>query len=196
VKQFPEKISIGDKYGPAMDLADQGEADAYFALFHYSKSPLVAVRSVDQPTKEEGWLSPYKPKGLWLSVDDEWAEWCRSESFNVDSLSKRYRIELADAASLLWLRTAEDIREFARRYKKEIPGFTYMTHIDWRRVAAEYPGIVIAPYRWSCRLELQTHWYYGWDCASGCIWDAAVVAHIEEAPEPERLADAGGGNGL
>jgi hypothetical protein len=27
---FPEKISIGDKYGPAMTIADQAAADAYF----------------------------------------------------------------------------------------------------------------------------------------------------------------------
>lgn len=28
--EFPEKITIGDKYGPAMQITDQAEADAYF----------------------------------------------------------------------------------------------------------------------------------------------------------------------
>jgi len=31
MEAFPEKITVGDKYGPAMDITDQAEADAYFA---------------------------------------------------------------------------------------------------------------------------------------------------------------------
>jgi hypothetical protein len=27
---FPEKMKYGDKYGPAMEITDQAEADAYF----------------------------------------------------------------------------------------------------------------------------------------------------------------------
>ena len=29
---LPEKITIGEKYGPAMKITEQAEADAYFAL--------------------------------------------------------------------------------------------------------------------------------------------------------------------
>ena len=29
---------------------------------------------------------------------------------------------------------------------------------------------VVSPYQWNCRLSLETCWYYGLDCASGCIW--------------------------
>lgn len=28
--KFPDLVTIGDKYRPAMEIADQGEADAYF----------------------------------------------------------------------------------------------------------------------------------------------------------------------
>lgn len=30
MQQLPEEITIGDKYGPAMKIEDQAEADAYF----------------------------------------------------------------------------------------------------------------------------------------------------------------------
>jgi len=30
MEPMPEKMSIGEKYGPAMEIADQAEADAYF----------------------------------------------------------------------------------------------------------------------------------------------------------------------
>jgi len=36
-------------------------------------------------------------------------------------------------------------------------------------VSKEYDGIEIAPYQWDARLSLI--WYYGWDVASGCIWN-------------------------
>ena len=26
---------------------------------------------------------------------------------------------------------------------------------------------------------MELFWYYGWDCASGCIWDPAAVAEIK-----------------
>lgn len=45
--------------------------------------------------------------------------------------------------------------------------------IDWSAVAAQYGGILIAPYQWKRRLELT--WYYGWDCASGCAWDLSLI---------------------
>lgn len=32
MEALPEKITIGQKYDPAMEIADQVEADAYFAL--------------------------------------------------------------------------------------------------------------------------------------------------------------------
>jgi hypothetical protein len=30
VNKFPDEVSIGDKYGPAMELTEQPDADAYF----------------------------------------------------------------------------------------------------------------------------------------------------------------------
>lgn len=38
-----------------------------------------------------------------------------------------------------------------------------------RGVAKDYDGIEIAPYQESLRYDLE--WYYGWDVASGCIWN-------------------------
>ena len=54
----------------------------------------------------------------------------------------------------------------------------YCRMIQWDRVAERYQGIVITPYIWSRRLEPETHWYYPWDCASGCIWDGEAVESI------------------
>ena len=50
--------------------------------------------------------------------------------------------------------------------------------INWRAVAGDYAGLIITPYQWSRRLEPYS-WYYGWDCASGCIWDPSAITDIK-----------------
>lgn len=47
--------------------------------------------------------------------------------------------------------------------------------LDWLKVKQKYQGIIIAPYQWKCRMAQETKWYYGWDCASGCIWDLDCI---------------------
>jgi hypothetical protein len=42
-------------------------------------------------------------------------------------------------------------------------------YINWPKVAQDYSGIEICPYQWKFRLNYM--WYYGWDVASGCIWN-------------------------
>ncbi len=46
------------------------------------------------------------------------------------------------------------------------------------QVAKLYQGIIIAPYCYSIRLDNDCFWYYPWDCASGCIWDATAIAAL------------------
>jgi len=50
--------------------------------------------------------------------------------------------------------------------------------IDWEAVAKRYTGIEIEPYNWERRnsgpnnnYSMSMLWYYGWDCASGCVWE-------------------------
>lgn len=160
------------------------------ALSHFSAKPLGHIRDVEQPESEEGWASPFKPHGLWVSVDGEhdWLSWCQSEEFGIGHL--RYRIVLSEPERLLWLTTRDAVLDFTEQYDKplEYPGYRFRKGycIDWRRVAADWPGIIIAPYQWSLRLYELTHWYYGWDCASGCIWDANMIAEVALYSEDER----------
>lgn len=150
-------------------------------LSHFSKKPLGTIKSKEQPGEQPGWASQHKPFGLWVSVDgeDDWAAWCEAESFGIGHL--RYRIDLRDPGALLWITDELELLAFTERYDK--PHSFSNGHrsrkgeyIDWVRVAQDWPGMVIAPYIWSCRLRDGTGWYYGWDCASGCIWNASMIA--------------------
>lgn len=144
-------------------------------LIHYASKPL-ALES-RQTMQDVG----YKPNGLWVSDGTEWLDWCRSEEFRTGLAWYSHRVILG-AALLLHLKTPGDLDTFTHRYGREISPKLQSLYIDWPAVALEYDGILISPYQWSRRLTIQTHWYYGWDVASGCLWNTASVG-LGEAVE-------------
>ena len=148
---------------------------------HYSKTPVGVLLECAQQSQ-----FGMKPTGLWVSVDgeDDWPEWCQRESYDGCG-SYHYRVIL-DVAHVLVIDTNAALREFDTWWRCEFNGDSYLTYIDWVGMAREYAGILIAPYQWDARLDLI--WYYGWDCASGCIWDPAAVIGLEQMP-PTTNAD-------
>lgn len=155
-------------------------------LLHYTTDPLTAIRSVEQVYDAPRYD---KPNGLWLSVEgpDDWREWCKSEEFGDPDAQRCYEIVIAPDANLCRLSGPNLLRAFTAEYGMDpymgpMAGHTQFARlaIDWPRVAEKYAGIIIAPYIWECRMSDDTRWYYGWDCASGCIWDASAVERIVE----------------
>ncbi len=162
-------------------------------LSHYCERPVPSVHSVPQPR-----FATDKPRGLWVSVDDGgdgWAEWCRHEGFRLDSLAVEHSVVLKPEARILLLSTAEAVDRFTDTFISTGDSLSPLLerhgrNIRWADVAARYQGIIIAPYRWDRRLADGCLWYYGWDCASGCIWDASAVASIDvrATAEPSQVA--------
>ena len=156
-------------------------------LYHFSDEPLTAVRSLPQNCAPE-----MKPMGLWLSAetgdpdDISWNAWCELEGFNLDRLACCTPVRIAPDARVLHLRTEEEVRSFDAEYASsiiegsdELLGAKLSSRwVHWARVADKYQGIVIAPYQHRLRMELGFLWYYGWDCASGCVWDADAIESV------------------
>ena len=143
---------------------------ADLTLSHYSIAAVLEPRSVAQHRRLD------KPFGLWVSVDgpDDWPAWCRAESFAEPWDQHHYRVELAADARIRLITSADELVVFHDLYARD------MWDVDWVAVSRRYQGIMIAPYLWSMRLHDQVRWYYGWDCASGCIWDASAIARVYE----------------
>lgn len=142
-----------------------------------------------------------KPRGLWVSVgdgEDGWRAWCEAESFGLKRFQWVSEITFTDAANILWLSGADEIDRFHAEYVKgrdyeRKPGWRWPPRgIDWAGVAMKYDGIVIAPYVWERRHCETAGWYYSWDCASGCIWNPAILTIVRSEPFslPEREAAA------
>jgi hypothetical protein len=120
-----------------------------------------------------------KPRGLWVSDESEgawgWREWCEAEGWNLDGLTFKTEFALTPEANVLIIDTPEALIEFDAKYAT---GSAYIARIDWSVVAEQYDGIIITPYQWEHRLEMM--WYYGWDCASGCIWNLSAIRPLSQ----------------
>jgi hypothetical protein len=119
-----------------------------------------------------------KPEGVWITNEEEdnWEAWCLSERFALESLTHKHEVKL-DEREILFLKCAGEIDNFTDIFGLESRGVRHPA-IDWPTVASIYTGLIIAPYIWQRRLNDRTSWYYGWDCASGCIWDERAILDI------------------
>ncbi len=156
-------------------------------LIHYSRTPVAQLRSRRQWGKR---TRNDKPNGLWVSVEDSnhsWHDWCIAEDFSISALQFPHRVELARGANILLLDTDDKILAFTEEYKNPPPDWTgsrdFNWWINWKRLACEYQGIIISPYSFELRLDNRVSWYYGWDCASGVIWNKRAIASLEGAFE-------------
>jgi len=150
-------------------------------LLHYSAQSIVGKQIY---TRTAECAVEIKPHGLWVSVEgpDDWKSWCEAEAWGLDHLRAVAEIVVRPDAAILRLSCPAEIDRFHAEFTAPLyPGERSGFGVDWRRVAETYSGIVIAPYQWSRRLDGNARWYYAWDCASGCIWDASAIAEIRQA---------------
>lgn len=151
-------------------------------LMHYTSEPLEF-----DPSRTYQQYAPNtfgKPVGFWVSVlgEDDWATFVTG-NMNSDRLTHAQRVTLSTEANVLRINSAYELDVFAKHnavetdYERRYPRLLNRWPIDWRAVAEKYDGIIIAPYQWSRRMSCD--WYYGWDCASGCIWNLGAIASVE-----------------
>lgn len=153
-------------------------------LTHYTPNPFTLDRT---RTYDQSDMTPNgKPRGLWLSDDQDlgWADWCRDNRYETGRLAVKTQFRLSDQAKVRMLRDADAIRAFHAEFRgrPDMPEHLRLRDhfIDWPTVAGLYDGILITPYQWELRLDLDLIWYCGWDCASACIWNIDALVETGE----------------
>lgn len=127
---------------------------------HMSKTPFELEKRVFTQR------ATMKPSGFWYGFGNEWIDWVRSEMPDWEG-KYIYEVDIGNT-NVLKIDTHFDLMKFHRKYaeRKQIARDDLL---DWSEVAKEYDGIEINPYQYEARYQYM--WYYGWDVASGCIWN-------------------------
>ncbi len=122
-----------------------------------------------------------KPTGLWYAVGFGWLDFTTHEHtsfYQYDDAVHAFEISL-DGLNVLRITSYEELVKFEERYVMIKQDDPYSVgkgwDINWAEVSETYDGIEIAPYIYKARM---THkWYYGWDVASGCIWNTSSLKY-------------------
>lgn len=166
-------------------------------LYHYSETPIKRLRKNFYEKRGGFYFEHSKPTGLWFSVEDyeedqNWYTWCKENEFRLPSLKHKYLVTIKKNAKMLYLSTEKEIEDFGIQYQANDQNefdkyvrrlgrepYRYVYQIRWEEVKTLWDGIIISPYNWKCRHSSSTHWYYGWDCASGCIWNVKAIKNYK-----------------
>lgn len=131
-----------------------------------------------------------KPNGLWYECQDgsstSWKEFCEfGLTGGASRYDSSYNVALNDY-NILFIPDEHHFEKFYKMYSVNPPydpdgskGFDKL--IDWPLVADHYAGIEICPYLSNKRHDDDSFWYYGWDVASGCVWDPAGIKELVKA---------------
>ena len=184
MRQVRQAVPVLALHRPVLfgDLSDPGgaEGEAVMLRTHVTLDPgPISLYPVGPDQEDEaGYL---KPAGFWYEVDGDWRRWCAENEWGREELRHLYEVTLADCR-VLRIRNHAAMEAFNRRFgrRRPAPAWCNDTVIDWGLVATEFDGVEVAPYRWECRLDDAFRWYYGWDCASGVIWQprGATVSYV------------------
>lgn len=151
-------------------------------LSHFTENPFVLDPEMKYKNKK---IDSFKPVGFWLSDESNygWSEWCRRSDFAVETLANRTDF-ICDTSTWLTLKDSSQLNAFTEKYGKSLrddrptglPSIWTFDYIEWEKVQTLYGGILITPYSFEARLNLM--WYYGWDCASACVWDLTTITQV------------------
>jgi hypothetical protein len=136
-------------------------------LLHYSKEPFQLDLNKEYITNH------WKPKGLWISVDNDWAAWCESENYCLERMKCVSEVTLKPDSNVFLIDTLEKLDAFNTRFELYDD---CLINFSWDKVKSLYDGVIIAPYFWQRRFNFD--WYSRWVCASGIIWNLSSIDNV------------------
>ena len=113
----------------------------------------------------------FKPNGLWYSIGFDWLDFTINDFDSFYTEEKLYAFILnIKSLNILKISNMEELTKFNDKFKI---GEDLTETIDWIEVSNQYDGIEISKYLYPDRHLYM--WYYGWDVASGCIWNTEKI---------------------
>jgi hypothetical protein len=128
---------------------------------HVSKKPITRLLGTAQRVS-------FKPKGLWYDCDKAWTWWVGHNMPQWGRGMNYIYLVKINKGRMFNINSESELLKFHERFSTDDGEM-----VDWTAVAKHADGIEICPYQHSQRMSLD--WYYGWDLASGCVWNPTWV---------------------
>lgn len=140
-------------------------------------------------------LPNMKPNGLWLSVDNGWENWCKSEQPEWIGKDKTlHHFELTDDVNLFVIDSKEKfLDKFDELTKNDeisaelndklsqsfILKLCTLCPTFHKKLSKEYDGIYLTrEVFYEYRLKDGGFYFYPWDCASICLWNTKKCIEV------------------
>ena len=147
-----------------------------------------------------------KPEGLWTSglykdnlTNRTWANWVENDRNFGNPLSSEFYIVKIDESKILHISTLKQLNEFTKYYlykhQNRFRSRNYTPYIQWDKVAENYDGIDISPYRFNALRSDANYdkmWYRGWDVSSQCIWNSRAIIDVKKVDVSDIIKDVYG----
>lgn len=157
--------------------------------YHFSEEPLESIKHI--PLEKQQLLS--KPIGFWYSWGGTWPLYLLSEFFylgrkegkwatnRIENINYIYKVNI-DFRDVLRIRRKKDFTWICNEYGKpstnDMARFAdYPYDVNWHKFCIDFKGIDI---EYDKNASYDYHWYYGWDCSSGCIWNKDAIKGYKE----------------
>ncbi len=157
--------------------------------YHLSEKKITEL--YDITCKVAGSSKKSKPRGLWLSYNNDWEEWNDTGEpgvFIVGNYKYKYKITLKKNINVLKIETVDELHSFNKKYGKKDKYIKSMVKINWEKVCKDYDGIFFMNYRKilddeSIEYNDEFIWYNMLDVSSACIFRPSLVISklIEES---------------
>jgi hypothetical protein len=135
-------------------------------LLHYTSKPLSKLNDMK-------YLNRFgcKPNGFWLSIDDEWLQFCEANGFSTFASGEScyvYEFEIKDWSNIYIVDSIDN-------------PLLYKNHVDWKDLSSRYDGIAFLEYT-KVKQGLTEEgrcceclWFYGIDVSSICVWNTDIL---------------------
>ena len=113
-----------------------------------------------------------KPNGLWYSCGTDWLKFVETEMPELQETATMVYAIGYEPGKMLRVTSPKQAERVSYRY------LDYDSkRVDWGKVSTKYAGIECCPYPVGDKTKIDNLWYYAFDMASGCIWDASAISN-------------------
>ena len=169
--------------------------------YHYSKDNKLSKKTLYDLESKDHPSYPFKPSGLWLSLNEEWYEF-ENDTSNQNFIQKyKYEVDFDTSNErILVIDTLQKLKDFDEKYKLQIhESLTNKDHDqmkqihgglqslknffpdrfpNWEKVCEDYDGMVCTNYTEilmsGCLIE-KMHWWSWLDINCCCMWRPSKV---------------------